>query len=289
MLNEFIEKIIVYDGEGRGDQRRQRLDFYFNFIGTFEVPADIVTPMEQEAERRQQKELIEKEERSRALAQARYEKRKQERREFTERKRAGLLTPEEQAAEERRLERNRAYQKEQRDKKKASQPEKPRKRTLEELAKLDKAGADLTPEEADRLAVYKQRKAEAVKRCRERHKAAQPPKPQQRTLKELSECSKAGLPLTPEETERLEAYRNRKKTALRDLKARAETDPASAEELARLRAHQSDATKKSRQKMYKDAAAGDPEAQARYKRFLATRRENYHRKKQAEIEAEQAS
>ena len=41
--------------------------------------------------------------------------------------------------EERRLERNRAYQKKQRDKKKATQPEKPRKRSLEELAKLDRA------------------------------------------------------------------------------------------------------------------------------------------------------
>ena len=158
---------------------------------------------------------------------------------------------------------------------------------MEELAKLDRAGADLTPEEADRLAAYKQRKAEAVKRCRERQKAAQPPKPQQRTLKELAECSEAGLPLTLEETERLEAHRNRNKTALRDLKARAETDPAAAAELARQRAHQSEAVKKSRQKMYEDAAAGDPEAQARYERFLATRRENYHRKKQAE--AAQAS
>ena len=104
------------------------------------------------------------------------------------------MIPEEQAEEERRLERNRAYQKKQRDKKKASQPEKPRKRTLEELAKLDRAGADLTPEEAERLAAYKQRKAEAVKRCREKQKAAQPPKPQQRTLKELAGCAGAGLP-----------------------------------------------------------------------------------------------
>ena len=128
-----------------------------------------------------------------------------------------------------------------------------------------------------------------MKRCRERQKAAQPPKPQQRTLKELAECSEAGLPLTLEEAERLEAHRNRNKTALRDLKARAETDPAAAAELARQRAHQSEAVKKSRQKMYEDAAAEDPEAQARYERFLATRRENYHRKKQVEIEAEQAS
>ena len=289
MLNEFIEKIVVHEGNGRGKQRRQRLDFYFNFIGAFEVPADVVTPMEQEEERRQQEEQAEKEERSKALAQARYERYKQERREFTARKRAGLLTPEEQAEEERRLERNRAYQKKQRDKKKASQPEKPRKRSLEELAKLDRAGADLTPEEAERLAAYKQRKAEAVKRCREKQQAAQPPKPQQRTLKELAECAEAGLPLTPEEVERLEAHRNRKKAALQDLKARAETDPAAAAELAQQRAQQSEAVKKSRQKMYADAAAGDPEAQARYERFLATKRENYHRKKQTEAEAAQAT
>ena len=116
-----------------------------------------------------------------------------------------------------------------------------------------------------------------------------PPKPQQRTLKELAECAEAGLPLTPEEAERLEAHRNRKKAALQDLKARAETDPEAAAELAQQRTQQSEAVKKSRQKMYADAAAGDPEAQARYERFLATRRENYHRKKQAEAEAAQAS
>ena len=97
------------------------------------------------------------------------------------------------------------------------------------------------------------------------------------------------MPLIPEEVERLEAHRNRKKAALQDLKARAETDPEAAAELAQQRAQQSEAVKKSRQKMYADAAAGDPEAQARYERFLATRRENYHKKKQSEAEATQAS
>ena len=261
--------------------------FILNFIGAFEVPADIVTPMEQEEERRQQEEQAEKEERSQVLAQVRYERYKQERREFTARKRAGLLTPEEQAEEERRLERNRAYQQKQRDKKKASQPEKPRKRSLKELAKLD--GADLTPEEAERLAAHRQKKAEQHKAWRDRQKSAQPPKPQQRTLKELARCAEAGLPLTLEEAERLEAHRNRKKAALQDLKARAETDPVAAAELAQQRAQQSEAVKKSRQKMYADAAAGDPEAQARYERMLAARRENYHRKKQAEAEAAQVS
>ena len=93
------------------------------------------------------------------------------------------------------------------------------------------------------------------------------------------------MPLIPEEVERLEAHRNRKKAALQDLKARAKTDPEAAAELAQ----QSEAVKKSRQKMYADAAAGDPEAQARYERFLAARRENYHKKKQSEAEATQAS
>ncbi len=66
------------------------------------------------------------------------------------------------------------------------------------------------------------------------------------------------MPLTLEEAERLEAHRNRKKAALQDLKARAETDPVAAAELAQQRAQQSEAVKKSRQKMYADAAAGDP-------------------------------
>ena len=74
----------------------------------------------------------------------------------------------------------------------------------------------------------------------ERQKAAQPPKP--RTLKELAAALDAGQPLTPEETERLEASRNRKKNAYQELKTQAETDPAAAAELARRRAYHSEAT-----------------------------------------------
>ena len=90
----------------------------------------------------------------------------------------------------------------------------------------------------------------------ERQKAAQPPKP--RTLKELAAALDAGQPLTPEETERLEASRNRKKNAYQELKTQAETDPVAAAELARRRAYHSEATKKSRQKMYEEAAAEIP-------------------------------
>ena len=331
MLNEFIEKVVVHEGEGRGNSRRQRIDIYLNFIGAFEVPAHIVTPMEAEEQRRQQEEQAAKEARSQELAKAREEKRKAEKREFTARKKAGLLTPEEQAADEARLAHNRAWQKEWRKKRKAAEPPKsPKPKSLKELAALQKAGADLTPEEAERLAAYRERKNRQHKAWYERQKAAQPPKPRTlkelaaaqvagqpltpeeaerpaayrykknrqhkawyerqkaaqppkpRTLKELAAALDAGQPLTPEETERLEASRSRKKNAYQELKAQAETDPAAAAELARRRAYHSEATKKSRQKMYEEAAAGNPAAQARYENFLAARRENYHRKKHDE-------
>jgi len=96
MLNEFIEKIVVHEGDKRGADRRQRVDIHLNFIGTFEVPAEIVTPVELEEQRRQEEELAAKEQKSHELYLIRYEKRKQEKREQTTRKKAGLpLSPEE--------------------------------------------------------------------------------------------------------------------------------------------------------------------------------------------------
>lgn len=174
MVNEFIEKIIVHEGEGRGNSRRQRIDIYLNFIGAFEVPAEIVTPTEEAEQRRQQEEQAAKEARSQELAKERYEKRKAERRAFTARKRAGLLTPEEQEAEEKRLAHDRAWQKEWREKRKAAEPPKPPKpKSINELIHLQKTGADLTPEEEERLAAYRQRKARQHREWRDRQKAAQ--------------------------------------------------------------------------------------------------------------------
>ena len=107
------------------------------------------------------------------------ETRKAEKREFTARKKAGLLTPEEQAADEARLAHNRAWQKEWRKKRKAAEPPKsPKPKSLKELAALQKAGADLTPEEAERLAAYRERKNRQHKAWYERQKAAQPPRTQ---------------------------------------------------------------------------------------------------------------
>lgn len=173
MLNEFIEKVVVHEATGgRGNSRRQRLDIYLNFIGAFEVPAHIVTPMEEEAERRRQEEQAAKEARSRGLKEARYEKRKQEKRDFTARKKAGLLTPEEQAEEEKRLAKKRKQNQAWREKQKASQPPKPPKpHSLTELARMKREGLPLTPEEAQRLAEYRQRKNEQIRQSQQRRLA----------------------------------------------------------------------------------------------------------------------
>ena len=173
MLNEFIEKVVVHEATGgRGNSRRQRLDIYLNFIGAFEVPAHIVTPMEEEAERRRQEEQAAKEARSRELEKARYEKRKQEKRDFTARKKAGLLTPEEQAEEEKRSVKKREQNQAWREKQKASQPPKPPKpHSLTELARMKREGLPLTPEEAQRLAEYRQRKNEQIRQSQQRRLA----------------------------------------------------------------------------------------------------------------------
>lgn len=173
MLNEFIEKVVVHEATGgRGNSRRQRLDTYLNFIGAFEVPAHIVTPMEEEAERRRQEEQAAKEARSRELKKVRYEKQKQEKRDFTARKKAGLLTPEEQADEEKRSAKKREQNQAWREKQRASQPPKPPKpHSLTELARMKREGLPLTPEEAQRLAEYRQRKNEQIRQSQQRRLA----------------------------------------------------------------------------------------------------------------------
>lgn len=104
MLNEFIEKIVVHETEIFEDERKQKIEIYFNFIGAFDIPADIITPEEIEEEKRLIEEKEAKEKRRKELARARYERRKREKREFTERKKAGLLTFEEIEQDKRRRE-----------------------------------------------------------------------------------------------------------------------------------------------------------------------------------------
>ena len=200
MLNEFIEKVTIYEGEGRGRERRQRVDIHMNFIGTFEVPAEIVTPMELEEQRRIQEETAAREKRSRESEQARYEQRKAEKREFTAKKKAGLLTPEEIETDEQSMAKRREWQKEWRDKRQAAKPPKPPKPLSQnEIIKRKNKGLPLTPEEQERYDAWRQKRAEQHKAWRRNTRANELPKPKKLTQLEAVEKRKAGLPLTPEE------------------------------------------------------------------------------------------
>jgi hypothetical protein len=214
MLNEFIEKVVVHEGDKRGTDRRQRVDIHLNFIGTFAVPADIITPMELEEQRRQDDEQAAKEQSSKEIEQARYARRLQENREFTARLKAGLLTPEELEEYNRRREHNRAWQKDWRKKQAAELPPKPPKPpkplSLNAIAERVKAGLPLTPEETERHEAHKQRKNAQIKRWRDKQ-APKPPKAKKPTKKEIITDiiarKNAGQILTPEEQEAYALHR----------------------------------------------------------------------------------
>jgi DNA invertase Pin-like site-specific DNA recombinase len=127
MLNEYVEKILVYEAEKINNRRKQRVEVYLNFIGKFNAPVD-GGPAEEEP--------FNPAEHRRAQYRASYYKRRDEilAKKATERERAKaeklaatpIKTPEELAAEEtarkeRKREYQRNYQREWQRKKRAEQ------------------------------------------------------------------------------------------------------------------------------------------------------------------------
>jgi DNA invertase Pin-like site-specific DNA recombinase len=59
MLNEFVDKIIVHEGENRGYERTQKVEIYLNFVGKIDVPrkeeAEPKPPDPQEQKRAKQR------------------------------------------------------------------------------------------------------------------------------------------------------------------------------------------------------------------------------------------
>jgi len=104
-------------------------------------------------------------------AQARCKKRNQEKREFTARMKAGLLTPEELAAHELRKAKSRAWQKEWRDKRKAAMPEQLKKATRSDIIQRKKDGLSLTPEELEIYAAWRQKRTDQHREWRYAKKA----------------------------------------------------------------------------------------------------------------------
>jgi len=221
MLNEFVEKLVVYNGDKRGKERNQRVDVYMNFIGKFELPADIVTPMELEEQRRKEEEQAAKEKRSKEFARIQSQKSARKKREFTARKRAGLLTPEEIEADIIRMDIKRIKHKEWREKRRAAMPPKPPKPlSLAMIAERVKEGLPITPEETARHEADKARKNAQIKRWREAKKASEPPKPKKLTTTAVIAKWKEGGELTPEEQVLYDAYREKKREVNRQQYAK---------------------------------------------------------------------
>lgn len=79
MLNEFIEKVVVHEPTKKRGFRRQKVEIYFNFIGTFVVPGTEKT--EEEMDQEEERILLERKERKREQNRLRcreYHRRKRE-------------------------------------------------------------------------------------------------------------------------------------------------------------------------------------------------------------------
>lgn len=75
MLGEFIEKVVVHEGDKSSGKRIQKLEIHMNFIGNFEVPQETVatTPEELEAQEKLDEQRAKNRERQR-----KYRERKKE-------------------------------------------------------------------------------------------------------------------------------------------------------------------------------------------------------------------
>ena len=197
-----------------------------NFIGAFELPAGFVTPMEIEEQRRQAEEQEEKARLKKKREKERYtvknELAKQKAKEFTARKRAGLLTSEELEAEAQRSAKRAEYNKTYREKQAANLPPKPPspQEVLRGIIACKKEGLPLTPEESEIYAAYREKENEKFRIYRAKIKANTPPKPpklktptKKERMKDIGERLRAGLAVTAGESEAYALYRRERNAA----------------------------------------------------------------------------
>ena len=281
MLYSLIDRIDVYAGTGRGNDREQRLDISFSFIGQY-VPS--IDPEEEKI--RQEKAEAEKIERKKLQSKIRYEKRKQHRKDLKER---ATTDPEAAAEYQALLESSRKSNRKQWEKIRQRKQdnidpaiieEKEKKHRIARLRKLKMAEleelAQTDPEAEMVLTQRREKHAEQNRKSKERR----------RKLREESKVSKD----THEEAVVLEERKreyNRRRTAKRkaereELKRLAEQgDKDAAAKLAEIRAKDVLAVTKSRKKLDEQAKT-DPEAAKKKEEILRKRRE-YNRKRAAEL------
>jgi hypothetical protein len=68
MLNAFVEKVVIHEGDKSSGKRVQKVDIFLSFIGNFDIPDDPIekSPEEIEAERKDDERRAKERERQRA-------------------------------------------------------------------------------------------------------------------------------------------------------------------------------------------------------------------------------
>ena len=290
MLYAFIDRIEVHAATGgRSIYRQQKIDIYFNFIGSYAPPADV--PSEEERIAAIENEHLQKrrEKNRRALARRKrnlaalraaaeagdpeairkYEahlakQRERNRKYYMKIKEARNADPTHiaQMEEKERLQREKLLEAERKRVERISKKQRETRKELKEAAKTD-------PEAAKALAALRDKEAVARKRKKEREEAKMAVDPEYAAM------------IAERNAKYIRTRSAKRKAEHAALVERAKTDEAAAKELAEKRKYQSEATVKSYQKMRADAEAGDPEAMKRYEARLAKRRKEYREKKGA--------
>jgi len=200
MLNEFIERVEVYEKESNTQRATQRIDIKFRFIGNFQVPSNIISPAEIKEQERLKRELEEKEERAKEVLRLSRERAKSKQQELSKRLLEGTATEEELKKHAEKKKRCREY-----DKKRKENGFR-RKKSLNAYAKLRnkiKEEIPLTDEEQEKYSEYKRRLAESQRKFRAKQKEKMPPSPPKiLSIKKIREKKNNGLPLTYEEQEK---------------------------------------------------------------------------------------
>ena len=289
MLNDFIEKVVIYETEGgRTKDRTQQVDIYFNFIGNFVLPLseDEVEALQSEEARRAEEiaerkrksskkstqkrnhkraEIKAKAEAGDSEAMAEYkailEKGRQNNRKRAEKMRELRMSDPEYRAKMEEKERLTL----EREKKRQERATKKKKIALAELKEqAEKGNQEAVREIEERRAIARERSRKSAEKRKQR--AENDPE----YAKYLEERN----------TEYNRRHTARRKEQMEALKARAEAgDQKAQSQLAERKQYQVRATVKSYRKMREDALNGDPIAKERYEKTLAIRREAYHAKK----------
>lgn len=288
MLYAFIEKVEVHAPTGgRTVYRQQKIDIHFNFIGDFEPPVPEVS--EEERRTAIEREQAEKQIAKRKRAHDRRQKQIEEMRE------AAKTDPEAAAKYEAFLAQRREQGRKRRERLKAlkeADPEYIRQMEEKERAKAEKA-LELERKRQERAnRKKKQDRAELVEKAKTDREAARELEELRAADRERAAKNKVRqaerMAADPAYAERIRQrdleysrrHTERRKAGHRKLVEMAASGDAEAiRKLAKIRAYNCAATKRSRSKMYEDAAAGDGQAKARLEHYRQARRDGYVKKK----------